>query len=200
MAAIHFLLGKPHCIGPYINVYNEEALLYLTEQGAIRVTLPFELPQTSIAALSQAQNRANLELQVFGRQPLAISARCAHARAYGLHKHNCQLICGQDLDGMAVLTLNQQPFLVVNGLQTLSYTYCNLIRELTELQNLGVSYFRLSPHHTHMVEVAHVFRNVLDQKYEGEEGYRRLQALLPEASFSNGFYKSEAGYVNRGKG
>lgn len=195
VAAIHLLTGKPHCVGPYINVYNEHAFFYLVKQGAIRVTLPFELPKTSVAVLAQTRGTAQIEIQVFGRQPLAISARCAHARASGLQKQNCQYVCGNDPDGMSVFTLTEQPFLTVNGLQTMSYTYCNLIQELPELQNMDISYFRLSPHHTHMVKVAQIFRDVLDQKCDGEEGVRRLQTLLPEVSFSNGFYENAAGHV-----
>mgnify|MGYP000529376250 CR=1 FL=1 len=46
----------------------------------------------------------------YGRLPLALSGRCYHARAQGLHKDSCQLVCDRDPDGLAVRTLEGQDF------------------------------------------------------------------------------------------
>ncbi len=99
------LTGRPHVIGPFVNVYNEGTLEYLANQGAVRISLPWELPSESLTALARPAN-AELEAQVFGRMPLAISARCYHARAHGLHKSKCQFVCADDLNGMNVETLD----------------------------------------------------------------------------------------------
>ncbi len=183
-----FLEGRPHAIGPYVNVYNEGTLGYLAGRGAIRVTLPFDLTRDSLVNLARLVPGVDLEVQVFGRIPLAISARCYHARAHGLHKNNCQYICEADRDGMGLETLDGMPFLAVNGTQTLSYTVGNLIGEVDELRAMGIHRFRLSPHGVDLVAVAEAFRAVLDRRWTAREGLRRLAELVPFAPFSNGFY------------
>ena len=103
-----------------------------------------------------------IEVQVFGRQSLALSARCYHARAHGRTKDTCRFVCENDPDGLVLATLEQKPFLVANGVQTLSYEYLNLVQEIPDLVAAGVSRFRLSPHSCDMVQVAATFRSVLD--------------------------------------
>ena len=120
---------------------------------AVRVCLPAELPAASIAALAESA-ATELEVQVFGRLPLAISARCYHARSRGLAKDGCRFVCGEDADGMPVATLDDEPIFAVNGLQTLSAAYCSLLAELAELQRMGVGLFRLWPQSRDMAAVA----------------------------------------------
>lgn len=184
IAGISLLQGKPHHIGPYVNVYNELTLSYLANHGATQVTLPPELPKASLEAIAAAKLSCELEVQVFGRFPLAISARCAHARAYGLHKHNCRYICHEDPDGMEVQTLDHQPFLSVNGLQTLSYPYGNLLSEIASMKKIGIANFRLSPQGAHMTEVAKLFRAVIDEHREPGSATESLCHLYPEIIFS----------------
>lgn len=192
-SALGYLRGRAHFVGPYVNVYNEETLLYLSGEGARRVCLPVELPATSLAALGKAaRGHVDLEVQVFGRLPLALSARCYHARAHGLHKDNCQFVCAEDPDGLALRTLSDQPFLAVNGIQTLSHTYVNLIDELNALQNMGIAAFRLSPQSCRMVEVADAFRDTIDRRIDATEAIRRLSRISPEARFSKSFFEGVA--------
>lgn len=195
-AALQHLRGRPHHIGPFMNVYNERAAAFLVQRGAVNFCLPPELPAASIAALCAAMRdlSVTVEVQVFGRQSLALSARCYHARALGRTRDSCRFCCEQDPDGMVLKTIDGRPFLVVNGIQTLSYPYLNLIRELPALRAMGVSRFRLSPHGVDMVEVATVFRGVADGLLEVEEAARRLDAITPDAPFANGFYYGEAGH------
>ncbi len=197
-AALAVLGGRPHMVGPFINVYNEGTLEALAENGAVRVCLPPELDRGTIAALA-ATGLAEIEVQVFGRMPLALSARCYHARAHGLAKDNCRFVCGEDADGMAVETLSGEPFLAVNGIQTLSYSYCRLLPELAELVALGVRRFRLSPHSVDMVEVATLFRAVLDRALAAEDAADRLARLLPGIGFSNGYYHRARGMARIGE-
>lgn len=195
-AALLRLRGRPHHAGPFMNVYNERTVAVLARHGACNVCLPPEMPATAIAALcaEAAKLGVTIEVQVFGRLPLALSARCYHARAHGLTKDSCQFICQNDPDGMSLRTLEDKPFLAVNGIQTLSHDYLNLVGELADMQAMGVSRFRLSPHSCDMVEVAAIFRGVLDRRIDVTEAAARLDALKFDAPFSNGFYYGKPGH------
>lgn len=195
-AALYHLRGKPHRIGPFVNVYNEDTLTFLAAQGATHVTLPQELPAASIEVLGEAARELGvcLEVQVHGRIPLALSARCYHARAHGRIKDNCQLICEEDPDGMELKTLDGQPFLTVNGIQTLSHTCLNLAHEVKALAGMGVGAFRLSPQSGDTVEIARIFRALADEEISPEEATARLGETGFDAPFSNGFYHQREGY------
>jgi O2-independent ubiquinone biosynthesis protein UbiV len=195
-SALSYLSGRPHHIGPFMNVYNERTAAFLAARGARNFCLPPEMPAAAIAALCDAAHEfdASIEVQVFGRLPLALSARCYHARAHGHTKDSCQYVCENDAHGMVLTTLDGRPFLTVNGIQTLSYDYLNLIGELPNLRNIGVSRFRLSPHDCDMVAVASLFRAALDQRMETSEAVAKLEAMPLGAPFSNGFYYGKPGY------
>lgn len=195
LSAVEMLRGGEHTIGPFINIYNEAAVTYFEKGGASRITLPHELNRNSLAALASCAKRASLEIQVFGRLPLAISARCYHARAHNLSKSGCQYVCERDNDGLTVETLDNEPFLVVNGLQTLSYTYCNLMDELADLSQMGINQFRLSPHDVDMAKIADLYRACVDEKMSADEATTKLESEMLGAEFSNGFYHGEAGRV-----
>lgn len=196
VSACALLAGRPHVIGPYVNVYNEGTLKYFTDQGAVRVCLPVELGRDAIKALKASPSATNdvaLEVQVFGRLPLAVSARCYHARSHMLHKDSCQFVCDRDPDGMELDTLNDEPFLVVNGIQTMSHSYQNLSAELAEMQTLGITHFRLSPHTADMVTVADIYRGVLNGTLTPDQADTQLADLIGEVSFSNGYYYGAKG-------
>src|SRR5512139_1962926 len=131
-----------------MNVYNEETLRFLAAKGARNICLPAELPFAAIGVLctAAAAEGVTIEVQAFGRQSLALSARCYHARAHGRTKDTCRFVCENDPDGLALTTLDGKPFLVVNGIQTLSYEYVCLAQEIPALKAAGVQRFRLSPH------------------------------------------------------
>ena len=187
VSVVALLAGRPHAIGPLVNVYNEGTLGWLVARGATRVCLPVELPAASLAALA-ASTEAELEVHAFGRLPLAISARCYHARHRGLSKDRCQFVCAADADGLDIDTLDGVPFLAVNGPQTLSHAYYSLLAELAELRGMGIHRFRLSPHDTDMVAVAWAFRDVLDGSESAGAAGERLARLVGPAVFANGFF------------
>lgn len=192
LGAVHQLAGQPHVIGPYVNVYNEGTLNYLARQGAVRVCLPPELPGMTISALAAAAP-VPLEVLAFGRMPLAISARCFHARAEGLHKDSCRYACGADPDGRTVHTLDGEAFLAINGTQTLSQTCLNLLGELAGLTTAGIRHFRLSPQALDMVAVSRLFRAVLDGDTTAEQAEGVLATLAGDLRFSNGFIHGREG-------
>ena len=168
----------------------------LAGNGVRNVCLPPEMPATAIRALAPeaAKLGVTLEVQVFGRVGLALSARCYHARAHGRTKDSCQFVCNDDPDGMTLRTLEDKPFLTVNGIQTMSHDYLNLAAELADLQDMGVTRFRLSPHSCDMVAVATIFRDALDRRIDAAEAAARLDALQLGAPFSNGFYHGKRGH------
>jgi collagenase-like PrtC family protease len=195
-SALLHLRGRPHHVGPFVNAYNERTLAVLARSGACNICLSSEMPADAIAALcaDAAKLGVTIEVQVFGRLSLALSARCYHARAHGRTKDSCKFICENDPDGMPLRTLEDKPFLTVNGIQTMSHDYLNLIGELANLEAMGVRRFRLSPHSCDMVEVAATFRDVLDKRIDAAEAAARLDALKIDAPFSNGFYYGKPGH------
>lgn len=188
------LAGRPFAVGPLVNVYNEGTLGYLEGLGATRICLPAELSAGIIGRLAGFA-KAETEVQVFGRLPLAISARCYAARSRNLAKDGCQYVCAEDGDGMAVETLDEHPFLAVNGTQTMSYHYMDLTAELPALRAMGVNRFRLWPQLADMVAVAATFRGVLDGRMSAAEAGRALAGLCPDAEFANGYYHGRAGHT-----
>lgn len=187
---------RPHRIGPFLNAYNEATIAWMARQGATHVTLPAELPRAAIAAAAGAARDLGLgvEVQVFGRAPLAVSARCYHARAHGRTKDNCQFVCEQDPDGMPLATRDGRPILRVNGIQTQSESYVDLLPEAGEVSALGVTHLRLMPQAVDMVAVAREFRDVLDGARAVEAAEGRLRAVCGDTGLSNGFYYGTAGY------
>ncbi len=188
ISALAHLGGRPHVIGPYVNVYNEATLTYLANQGATRVCLPPELPLSSIREIAaNVPPVVAVEVAAFGRIPLAIAARCYHARIHGLAKDSCQFVCGEDPDGLDLDTLDGESFLTVNGVQTLSRTYSNLIPDIPSLIQAGVSGLRLSPQSCDMVAVARLFRDVLEGHSEPRAAGEALGQICHKGTFSNGF-------------
>ena len=192
IAAVEILRGGRFYLGPYVNVYNEATLGYLARLGATRVCLTPELPASSIKVLAKAK-AAEIEVFAFGRLPLAMSARCFHARAHSLHKNNCEFVCDADADGLAVETIDGEPAFAVTGPHILSCTYGCLVGELGALAGSGVRRFRLSPHDVDMVAVARVFRGTLDGRIEPGAADTQLRLLARGAAFSNGFYHGVEG-------
>ncbi|MEI6985499.1 MAG: U32 family peptidase [Rhodospirillaceae bacterium] len=192
------LAGRPHWIGPFVNTYNEASLAWMAGRGAVSVSLPGELSAGAIAVLAAAAAPlgVDLEVQVFGRLPLAISARCYHARAHNLHKDNCRFVCGVDVDGLDVTTVDGEAFLAINGTQTLSSSYVALVAEVGDMQAMGVNRLRLSPHSCDMVAVTKLFRAIADGVIEATEARSRLARISHGIAFSNGFYHDREGVMD----
>ncbi len=190
-ATIHLLAGRPHVTGPFLNIYNEAAVALHVGLGATRICLPPELSLEAVRLLA-AGNDA-VEVLVFGRAPLAISARCYHARAHGLAKDGCQFVCERDPDGMDVRTLDGQPFLAVNGTQTLGHVVTAAVHQIEALRAAGVASLRLSPQSCDMVEVARIFRGLAGASLAPDEAMARLSSLPLPGSLSDGYLRGQAG-------
>lgn len=195
VGALALLSHQPHHIGPMVNVYNPATLTALAERGATCVTLPWELPRENVLTLANTARDLGIEcgVTVFGRAPLAISARCYHARAHGLTKATCRLICDQDPEGMEVETIDGDPFMVVNGLQTQAHTVTLLAREIPEMIEAGVTQIRVSPLAMDMVAVGRVYDDLIHGRVGVEEAEDRLLDLLEDREVSNGFFHTAPG-------
>ncbi len=193
LSALAVLKGKPHTISPLINVYNAPTARLLAARGAKTICLPPELPFASVEDIVGSCPEIDFEVFAFGRMPLAISARCAHARSKGRIKDNCQFVCGEEPDGLPVKTLDRQSFLTLNGVQTVSHACQSLLGELDDLVAAGIRSFRLSPQDCDMVAVARLYRSVLDGAMEASEAIASLQKLYPAAPLSNGFHHAREG-------
>ncbi|MCK4709229.1 MAG: U32 family peptidase, partial [Gammaproteobacteria bacterium] len=133
--------------GTAINVYNNRALTILNNIGMSRWCVPVELGQQDIESMvSHCQSLGiELEYQVFGRMPLAYSARCFTARHHQLPKDDCQLKCLDYEQGIKVKTQEGDSFAQINGIQTQSAKVSNLFDRWKELQEAGIDVLRIVP-------------------------------------------------------
>ncbi|MBE1236107.1 U32 family peptidase [Phaeovibrio sulfidiphilus] len=188
--ALRTLAGRPHFVGPHMNVYNPGTLEALAERGAVSFCLPWEVNRKGIEVMARRANDLGVvvEIEVFGKAPLAISARCHHARAYGFTKDSCQYVCDRDPEGMAVRTLDGQNFLTLNGLQTQGHAVTLLVSEVQALRDMGVGRLRLSPMNMDMNAVARVYRDLLDGRTDAATAEQTLLGMLGDREPANGFY------------
>jgi collagenase-like PrtC family protease len=192
LSCLSMLGGKTHAIGPFVNIYNEATAAYFAGRGAQRICLPPELPLTAIRTIAGSLPDVTFEVFGFGRAPLAISARCYHARLNKLSKDNCRFVCDQDPDGLDVFTLDNEPFLTMNGVQTLAHACTCVLSDIPDLAAAGVRALRLSPQQCDMVAVAKLYRDVIDAKRSATEAAAALSKLY-QVPFANGFLYSKPG-------
>lgn len=196
LTALPFLPeDMPFWVGPLVNVYNEGTLSWLASRGATRVCLPPELPLESVEILATTGKQLGVAIEVWGhgRLPLAISGRCYHARMHGRTKDNCQFACEDDPNGLDVRTLDDQPFLAMNGVQTLSDSYASVAHQTDALVKAGVSAIRLSPQSEGFVEVCQLYKGRLDGTRDAKDVVDGLGQIDPSARLSDGFLTGDRG-------
>lgn len=187
--------GFEFSVGPLVNVYNEGTLSWLALRGANRICLPPELPLASIATLAAAGADIGVKIEVWGhgRLPLAISGRCYHARLHGRTKDNCQFACEDDADGLNVRTLDDQPFLAMNGVQTLSDSYACAAHQIDALTDAGVSALRLSPQSSGFGDLCHLYRKLLDKEHDADYVVDTIGRHDENIRLSDGFLTGRRG-------
>lgn len=183
----------PFVAGPLLNAYNEGAVEELARLGCVRLCPNVELSLEAIGEIAARRPGMEIELFAFGRLPLALSGRCYHARSHGLHKDACQFVCDQDPDGMTLRTLEGEPFLAVNGVQTQSYGIQMPDFSVAELRAAGVNALRLSPHTGDMVAVARAFRAYADNSLTARELAENVRAVVSSTPFVGGYLHGQAG-------
>ena len=195
MAALYALRGRPHVVGPFMNVYNEATLRVLEGMSTNTVCLPPELPGPSIRTIAANRRTAQIEVFAFGRAPLAVSARCYHARIHNLTKDGCRYVCEQDHDGLDVDTLDGQNFLAINGIATMASGVTVLGEEVRLLGEAGVSRIRLSPQTCDMVAVAKAYRNLIDGLIDGPELLAAIASQPLPGAIVNGYVHGVGGCI-----
>jgi collagenase-like PrtC family protease len=192
--AVRLLAGKEGwTAGLHLNAYNPQTLALLHEQGARRWVAPVEATRDTVAG-ALAQRPAGMQAEVFahGRLPLAFSARCFTARRFELQKELCGYLCIDFPDGMPASTQEDQPFLVLNGVQTQSAAVYSLAGELPGLRAAGVDILRVSPQSERTVEVLGTLRAAFDGALAPGAARAALAALSPGA-LCNGFWHGRPG-------
>jgi len=194
MGAVRLLANKaPFVAGSTLNIYNPQTLDLLAGLGAMRWVMPVEMSREALVSVMR-ERQSNLETEVFvyGRLPLAFSARCFTARHHNLQKDDCQFKCLDYEDGLALKTREGQPFLTLNGIQTQSALVHNLIGELDNLQEAGVDVVRVSPQAHHTGEILRLFREGMEQHLTPEQALSQIEGLMPAAS-CNGYWYGRPG-------
>lgn len=185
--------GQPFVAGPFLNIYNEATARFFIRRGAHAICPPVELSLATIGAIAMACPDAAFEVFAFGRLPLALSGRCYHARLHGLHKDSCQFTCEQDADGLVVETLDEQAFLAMNGVQTLSAQVQAVLSPPVELTTRAIARLRLSPHTCDMVAVTQIYRALALGEIAPQEALVRLDGLDLPGTLVDGYARGAAG-------
>ncbi|HIE53959.1 MAG TPA: U32 family peptidase, partial [Chromatiaceae bacterium] len=154
--------------------------------------VPLELGRETLQAMQGAiPEGVETELFAWGRMPLALSARCYTARAYGLPKDDCQYRCLDHPDGFTLRTKEGEAFLAVNGIQTQSALTQNLLPKLKEMDGLPVDRLRISPQANHTDRVVAAFAAAL----KSAESLPELERLMPVGE-CNGYWEGGAGMAS----
>jgi O2-independent ubiquinone biosynthesis protein UbiV len=199
MGAVHGLAGKaPFVAGPHLNVYNLPTLQWMAGLGASRWVIPLEMKRDDLAVLQQGRP-AGLQTEVFvyGRMPLAFSARCFTARHRNLPKDDCRFSCMEHPDGLLLETREKENFLVLNGTQTQSARVYNLVDELDGMLAIGVDVVRISPQANDTQEVIALFDQARTRALAPGEALARLAPLMPGDS-CNGYWHGRPGLEQGG--
>lgn len=133
--AVNLVHGQDFVAGPHLNIYNEATLASFARFGLKRWVPPLEGTRAMIETLHSSRP-AGVETEVFvyGKLPLAFSARCFTARHYDLNKDDCPFKCLDDAEGLTLKTRDGQDFLTINGIQTVSAQSYNLLHEIPDMR------------------------------------------------------------------
>ena len=185
LGAVNIAAGRPFVAGPHLNIYNTETLNTFVRYGLCRWVPPLEADRSLIEALHHSRP-AGIETEVFvyGKLPLAFSARCFTARHYDLNKDDCQFKCLDHPEGMTLKTREGQPFLAINGIQTMSAQTYNLLAEVPEMRKIGIDILRISPQQQHMPAIIAAF----DAARRGETESHKIS---PDVSSNSHDWASE---------
>ncbi len=186
MGAVQLMAEQslPFVTGPSLNIYNAYTLKLLYKQGLMRWVMPVELNAETLkdiladAAAMGIGDKIETEVFSFGRLPLAYSARCFTARFHNVPKDDCQLVCQNYPEGLAMDSQEGLDFFTINGIQTQSGHIQNLLPHWQQMQQIGVDMMRISPQPHYMVEIIKRHYQVL----QGDSMATDLQPWLTAAA------------------
>jgi len=140
-------LGRPFVAGSAINIYNCQTLSRMIKLGLKRWVVPVELSWSDISPMVEMAQEAGIEVeyQVFGRMPLAYSARCFTARHENLPKDACEFKCLEYPQGLSVRTQEGDAFAQINGIQTQSMKVSHLLDQAATMAKRGITHLRVMP-------------------------------------------------------
>jgi len=188
LGAVNLVSGTDFVAGPHLNIYNEATLATYARFGLKRWVPPLEATRHLVETLHASRPAGvETELFVFGKMPLAFSARCFTARHYNLSKDDCQFKCLDHAEGITLKTREGQEFLNINGIQTMSAQSYNLLAEVPTLQQIGIDILRISPQPQYTQEIIAAF-----------DAARRQQAAVSRTEWNpcglvNGYWFGDAG-------
>ena len=192
LGAVNLVHGQSFVAGPHLNIYNEATLATYARYGLKRWVPPLEATRALIETLHKSRPEGvETEVFVFGKLPLAFSARCFTARHYDLNKDDCQFKCLDHPEGMTLKTREGQAFLCINGIQTMSAQSYNLLHEVPAMRELGIDIIRVSPQPTFTAEIVAAF----DKARRGEPASARA-AWNPDG-LVDGYWFGDAGIAKR---
>jgi len=179
--------GNPFVVGAPVNIYNNNSLSFFKKLGMKRWCIPVELGRDDLAPMVGTAKSLGLELeyQVFGRMPLAFSARCFTARHHKLPKDDCQFRCIEDEQGILVKTQEGDSFAQINGIQTQSAKLSNLLDRWQELEKAGIDILRIVP--VSAVDTLEVVAQLAKTLEKGESNVN-LDYLESDYEFCNGYW------------
>lgn len=158
LGAVNLVHGQNFVAGPHINIYNEATLASFSRFGLKRWVPPLEATRTLIDTLHRNKPEdVETEVFVFGKLPLAFSARCFTARYYDLNKDDCQFKCLDHAEGLTLKTREGQDFLCINGIQTMSAQSYSLLHEIPDMLDMGIDIVRISPQKQYISEIIAAF-------------------------------------------
>lgn len=192
MSAIQMLGGMlPYVGGPALNINNQRTLSRLVDTGLSRWVAPVEMTETMFTDIRNAmQTPIEYELLAWGRLPLAYSARCYTARAYDRNKDDCGNCCLDYPDGMDLNTRDDEDFLVLNGIQTLS---AKTFYRFAGKDNLGVAdVLRVSPQAYGTEAVLHALDSLRRNEVTADAALATLAENAPHG-LCDGYWRGDAG-------
>jgi collagenase-like PrtC family protease len=193
LGAVSIAAGRPFVAGPHLNIYNAATLATFHRYGMRRWAPPLESARDLVEALHRSRPEGvETEVFVFGKLPLAFSARCFTARHYGLSKDDCRFRCMEHPEAITLKTREGQPFLAINGIQTMSAQTCNLLAEIPDMRAMGIDIARISPQAQHMAGIIAAF----DTARQGGDPPAADRAWAPDG-FADGYWFGEAGIAAR---
>lgn len=196
MSAVQMLAGKvPFVGGPTLNVLNQRTLQKLVDLGLQRWVVPVELSRTMLAEIrAHIAEPIEYELLAWGRLPLAYSARCYTARAHKISKDECANCCIDYPDGLLLQTREDEDFLVINGIQTMSARTSCVLSELENSPGIA-DILRISPQVGDMESIIHLIDALRRGATTADAAARDLAGCAP-GGLCDGYWHGEAGMTN----
>jgi len=196
MSAVQMLAGKvPFVGGPTLNILNQRTLQKLVDLGLQRWVVPVEMSRTMLAEIrADISAPIEYELLTWGRLPLAYSARCYTARAHNISKDECANCCIDYPDGLLLQTRDDENFLIINGIQTMSARTSCLLSQLDDDADI-VDILRISPQPggTDLI-IAHM--DALRRgEIDSDAAAKYLEVYAP-SGLCDGYWHGEAGMTN----